>query len=161
MVAYEVRVPPGLQDSFRGAHHAARELVAATEASAVLFLEAVAPITPVGVAGTLRGANQSEIYGSDAAVYGRVFNPASYALPVHDGGRPHFAPFNKILAWAKRVIGGKDAKAAAGRIWFSIAHKGTKANKFYRSTWVKVAPRINARYERALERIAEKLGGRG
>lgn len=158
MVVYEVKVPAGLQNTWKGADTAGKELVKATEASCAIFLEAVAPVTPVGATGTMRGANQSEIRGAEAAVYGRIFNTAAYSLPAHDGGKPHFAPFNKILAWAKRAIGCADVRQAAGRIWYSIAHKGTKGSKFYRSTWPKVSQRINARYELALSKIAKSLG---
>lgn len=53
----------------------------------------------------------------------------NYALYVHEGTRPHAAPFEAIQKWAERKSrGGKDFQWFP--IWLKIAREGTEAKPF-------------------------------
>lgn len=55
----------------------------------------------------------------------RPSSTTNYGLYVHEGTRPHRAPFKAIAGWASRH------GLPAFPIWHSIMMKGTKANPFF------------------------------
>ena len=57
-------------------------------------------------------------------LYWRVFNNTQYAIFVHEGTRPHTAPFDKISERAYRH------GLNAWSVWLAIKRKWTKANPF-------------------------------
>lgn len=156
----EIAVSRSLQSTFRGSRIVARELVKATEWGVNRFRQEVDPLTPSGATSTLRGANMTSIRGESAGelLVGRVWNAQGYARPVEEGGRAHRAPFDKILYWAKRVIGGRNYRTAARAIWHSISVRGTKPRRFYLRAWNATKPPIEARFEKALAEAARKIG---
>ena len=68
----------------------------------------------------LRNSFKSEFKKS----YWRLFNNTEYAIFVHEGTKPHSAPFTPIAQWAERHW------LNPWSVWFAIRMKGTKANPF-------------------------------
>lgn len=54
----------------------------------------------------------------------RVYTPIEYALYVHEGTRPHAAPFEPIAIWAGRH------GLEPGAVWHNILMYGTAPNNF-------------------------------
>lgn len=136
-----------------------REIVSATEWAVNALVGAIAPLTPVGVAGTLRSAVQSDVTDGSGEVRGRVFNPLGYALPVEEGARPHFPPIGPLELWARRKLGVPDgeARSVAFRIARAISRRGTPAVRMFARGSAQVTPAINNRFAEATARIVAGL----
>jgi len=85
----------------------------------------------------------------------------NYALYVHEGTRPHYAPMDAIKAWAARKSrGGSDFPWFA--IWLKIAKEGTEAKPFLmdaiESTKGEYMPVIEQEYKKALIEYAKRFG---
>lgn len=83
----------------------------------------------------------------------------TYALYVHEGTRPHYAPMDAIREWAERKSrGGKDFPWFA--IWLKIAKEGTEAKPFLtdaiEATQDKYMPVIEQEYQKVLIQYAAR-----
>ena len=143
------------------------ELLQAMEVGVNLMHGAVVPLVPVD-RGTLRNGVQNEIQGQAVDLTGRVFNPLLHALPVETGAKPHWPPAAALEGWVKRKLGISDpreAKSVAFLVARAIARRGTKAVEMFARGFTAAEPRVRARFDEALKRIAERLsqggGGRG
>lgn len=75
-----------------------------------------------------------------------------YAIYVHEGTKPHRAPYDPIKAWAKR------RGIPAYPVWLKISQKGTKANPFFERGTKAATPGINAEFIAAGRLIAKDMG---
>jgi hypothetical protein len=76
---------------------------------------------------------------------------AKYALPVHEGSRPHWTSVKNLEGWAKRH--GMNPYA----LQRSIAKKGTKANPFLKDAIDIAQPSINKRFDTALSNSLNEI----
>jgi len=88
-------------------------------------------------------------------------NQDTYALYVHEGTRPHRAPFEAIKAWAERKSrGGKDFQWFP--IWLKIAREGTEPKPFVidaiEATKDQYMPLIEHEYQKALIQYCKRYG---
>ncbi len=85
----------------------------------------------------------------------------TYAWYVHDGTRPHWAPFEKIVLWAERKSRGGKAFPAY-EIWLKIATQGTEPKPFLldaiESTQGQYMPIIEDEYRKALIQYCARYG---
>lgn len=84
----------------------------------------------------------------------------TYALYVHEGTRPHYAPMEAIKKWAERKSrGGKNFPWFA--IWLKIAKEGTEAKPFLidavNDTQDQYMPVIAEEYKKALIMYAKRF----
>jgi HK97 gp10 family phage protein len=84
----------------------------------------------------------------------------TYALYVHEGTRPHYAPMEAIKAWAERKSrGGSSFPWFA--IWLKIAKEGTEAKPFLmdavKDTKNQYMPVIDEEYKKALIMYAKRF----
>jgi len=139
------------------------ELLTAMEYGVNVMQGAIVPLVPVD-RGTLRNAVQNTIQGQGVDVVGRVFNPMAHGLPVELGARPHFPPAQALLGWVQRKLGISDPREARSVAWLvarAIARRGTKAVEMFHRGFAAAKPRVEARFNQALRRIAERLSGGG
>ena len=85
----------------------------------------------------------------------------TYARYVHDGTRPHNAPFEAIQRWAERKSrGGSDFQWFP--IWLKIAREGTEPKPFLtdaiESTQEQYMPIIEHEYQKALIQYCARYG---
>jgi hypothetical protein len=85
----------------------------------------------------------------------------TYALYVHEGTRPHYAPMEAIKKWAERKSrGGSDFPWYA--IWLKIAKEGTEAKPFLmdavETTQNQYMPVIEQEYQKALIQYCARFG---
>lgn len=78
----------------------------------------------------------------------------TYAAAVHEGARPHWAPKQMILDWARRK--GLDEKAGTA-IWVSIARKGTRGYKFLEKAVLEKQREISRRMTDAVKAAATSV----
>lgn len=153
----EFQIPKTPLFTGKGAAVVARELETAMEYSVNLAQQAIVPLTPVD-RGMLRAGVQTSVLGESASLVGKVFNPLGYALAVELGARPHFPPVAPLEAWARRKLGQAGLGFVIAR---AIARRGTKGALMFTRAFEKVKPRIEARFQLALQRIRERLEGGG
>lgn len=157
-IEFDVIESPELERMMRsGGDIVADELVGATEDSLAMIEGAIKAATPVGVAGTLRGATMTELRGSTVDITGRVFNATGYAIAVEMGSRPHTASLRAIEQWAKRKLGA-DASAAY-RIWRSIRERGTAPHAFFAPGFESVKGAVLDRFAVVPDRVVARLNG--
>ena len=87
----------------------------------------------------------------------QVGTNSKYAKPVEFGSRPHTPPIKEIQAWAKRK--GLPPEAA-GAIYWSITHHGTRAHPFLFPAFEEERPKFYTRLRRALLTEYSKQGPR-
>lgn len=85
----------------------------------------------------------------------------TYALYVHEGTRPHYAPMDAIRKWAERKSrGGSSFPWYA--IWLKIAKEGTEAKPFLtdaiEATQDQYKPIIDQEYAKALVQYCARYG---
>lgn len=97
-----------------------KEITTALRKSAVTVQREAIQEAPVND-GLLRANIKVDFPTENSAV---VYSGAKYSIYVHEGTRPHFAPFKPIERWARKK------GLPAGAVWRAIAKKGTKANKY-------------------------------
>ncbi|MDX8549651.1 HK97 gp10 family phage protein [Methanospirillum sp. J.3.6.1-F.2.7.3] len=88
-------------------------------------------------------------------------NQDTYAKYVHDGTRPHNAPFEAIQRWAERKSrGGKDFQWFP--IWLKIAREGTEPKPFVTDAIAETQDQypglIDAEYKKALIAYCARYG---
>lgn len=139
----------------------AREMTGTT-LGATLFLEReVKERTPVGATGSLRGsirARRPERLSDN--VIGVVGSSNPHAVPVELGTRPHFPPLEPLKDWVRSrldIRGKSEVHAVALAIARKIAARGTPAAGMFHRGFNENRGTVAAMYERATQRIAEKL----
>jgi hypothetical protein len=105
--------------------------------------------TPVGVTGLLRSSVAAQLYG-DRVTIGTSFE---YAEPVEYGSKAHWAPRAALEAWGIKKLGSEEA---GRKVWYSIAHKGTRAALMFTRGFAMNYSKVM----RILESIGEKVAAR-
>lgn len=118
--------------------------------------------TPTSGAGTLRdsiGALPVTISGT--RVTAGVGTSLSYAAPVEEGSKPHWAPIEPLLDWVERKLGkaGEEAEGIARAIRASIAVHGTPAHHMFRDGFAYVGPQVMEILSAAVARAAARVEG--
>lgn len=157
----DLQIPPTALFAGRGGQIVDEELGAAVAAGLVMIRGAVVPRTPVGVSGSLRGAWQIDIRGQTPMITGRVFNPLIYGPPVEAGARPHWPPRGPIELWVRRKlqVAEKEVRGVAFLVARKISREGTKAVRMAEQAITETRGKVEARWQLALQRIAQRLGG--
>lgn len=67
-----------------------------------------------------------------------------YAIYVHEGTRPHWAPLDPLRVWVvkKLNITGEEAEDVARRVQYKIARKGTEGRPFIEDVYTLYQPKI-------------------
>jgi hypothetical protein len=67
-----------------------------------------------------------------------VFTNVDYAPDVEEGTKPHTAPLDDIIEWArlKFQLNDKEARETGARVWEKIKKYGTKGKFFWRDTYL-------------------------
>lgn len=155
-------------DELRAALAAAPQLVreelgaAVTEADGLLYREVVERM-PVGAGGAsgLKGSVFHEEEIGDTGVTGLVATPLSYAVPVELGTKPHFVPIEPLIDWVQAKMHVRDETTARGiafAISKTIAVRGTKPRRPFGLTFQEKYSDVTAIFDRAVARIAARLG---
>jgi hypothetical protein len=126
----------------------AKRLITALNTSALAAQREVRKEAPTDRA-RLRNSVQIQQLGKFALSVGTNLK---YAIYVHEGTRPHRAPWQPIEAWAKR------RGIPAYPVWYSIMKKGTKANPFFERGAKAAEPAIENQFRYAGELIAKDMG---
>lgn len=149
-----------------------RHLRAALQESLLLLQRETAEATPTGAHQLLRKSIVAEpieefsgggllgvvdVQDRATGKYGSVLN---YALAVELGTKPHRPPVLPLVDWVKAKFGlkGEEAEGAAHAIAWKIFHRGTEGRHMFRDTLARLAPAIDARFERAVDGILAELG---
>jgi len=115
--------------------------------------------TPVGVGGGsgLRGSISSQHRGTD--LYGRVFSPLAYALPVELGAKPHFPPIQPLQDWVESKLGvpASESKSVAFLIARKISKTGTKGVHMFENAFNATTPQMEKRLNTAIENVIKIL----
>lgn len=84
---------------------------------------------------------------------------AGYALPVHEGTKPHFPPTSALEGWVRRHFGvsGKQAQSIAFLIARKISQTGTRPRPFMRDAVGVNEVRIDQDFNTALNNIVNSL----
>jgi len=93
----------------------------------------------------LRNSFHSEFKQS----FGRLFNNAEYAIFVHEGTKPHSAPFTPIAEWAERHW------LNPWSVWLAIRRKGTKANPFMERAVERADDEVDKIFQREIDAMIE------
>jgi hypothetical protein len=78
---------------------------------------------------------------------------ARYALFVHEGTLPHWAPIEPLKRWAKKVLGDENAAYAVQK---KIAEHGTKPTKYLEIPWRAELPKVPLRIANAMRKLRKK-----
>lgn len=153
-----------LRTQMEGAPQLVREELtrAVTEADLLIARE-VAEAAPSGAGGAagLKGSITHVERVVGLGVEGFVFSPLNYARPVELGTRPHFPPVDALIDWVKVKFGvdGVQARGIAFAVARKISVRGTKGAFMFRDTFRRLEPQVRAIFERAQQRILQRLGG--
>lgn len=160
-LSFAVNVPATGLTTGKAPQIAAEELIRATERGLAYMQRPVVQGTPVNL-GKLRQAWVTDIYGTDAGVEGKLFNPLIYALPVETGTQPHFPPVAAIEAWVRRKldVDEKQVRGVAFVIARAIGRRGTRAVNMAKNGFEGSKDYVRVQYGAALARIRERVEGR-
>jgi HK97 gp10 family phage protein len=115
---------------------------------------------PVGVSGELRASITDEVRNVGAHdVEGIVGSPLPYAIYVEMGTRPHYPPIAPLILWVERKMRVEDDKVygVARAIQRKIGRVGTKPQEFFKKAFEQAEPKIYIYFEKALDRITQRL----
>ncbi|NBC16712.1 MAG: hypothetical protein GVY18_05260 [Bacteroidetes bacterium] len=87
----------------------------------------------VNVTGTLRKRVTSEVKRVADSIRLTVGVKLRYAIFVHEGTKPHWAPLDPLKRWVKKKLGISEPaqiEDVARRVQFKIAREGTEAQPF-------------------------------
>lgn len=121
-----------------------KELEKATKDAGKLILATEKSEVPIKT-GQLRRSITLEYKPISVSIYPTV----KYALPVHDGSKPHV-----IMAKGKALVFKKDGKLIFAR---RVNHPGNKPNPFVERTVSKTESPVNNLFTKALENIINFL----
>lgn len=93
----------------------------------------------------LRNSFHSEFRPS----FWRLFNNSEYAIFVHEGTRPHSAPFTPIAEWAERHW------LNPWSVWLAIRRKWTKANPFMERAVERADDEVDKIFQREIDAMIE------
>ena len=97
------------------------------------------------------GALQRSIKWNYRPIVTEVYPTVDYAIPVHDGSKPHLIRPSraKVLRF----------KTKSGKIVYTklVNHPGNKPNKFVERTANRVEPKINDLFKKALNNIMKRI----
>jgi len=83
--------------------------------------------------------------------YWRLFNNTEYAIFVHEGTRPHSAPFTPIAQWAERHW------LNPWSVWFAIRMKWTKANPFMQRAVERADEEIDDIFQNEIDKMINEM----
>lgn len=126
----------------------ATRLITALNSSAIIAQREIRKEAPTDRA-RLRNSVQIQQLGKFALSVGTNLK---YSIYVHEGTRPHRAPWQPIEAWARR------RGIAPFPVWYSIMKNGTKANPFFERGTKAAEPAINNQFIYAGRLIAKDMG---
>lgn len=106
--------------------------------------------TPVDT-GRLRATIATSLGVADLGLTSIVSTNVNYALAVHEGSKPHAAPYAPIKAWAKRH------GVPAGAVWWSIKTKSRKGRPFMKQGAEKAKEAIERYYGKALTNTVQEI----
>ena len=150
MIDFKFKVDWKNQKVFEQAPEIFRQEKAAALTEAGMLLEKEIPArTPEGATGILRKSIAAQLFGDRM----EVGTPIAYAEPVELGSKAHWAPLAPLEMWAIRKFG--DAEIGK-KVWYSIAHKGTKAVLMFTRAFAMNYSKI----QRILESIGDKVAAR-
>lgn len=136
------------------------EMLRATTEADMLLEREVKDLTP-----TATGLSRASIISREQTIESGALGVVGTTLPhvayVELGTKPHFPPVQAIEDWVRVKFGYSDEKkiaAAALAIARKIAVRGTLGVGMFHRTWARHQPQVVAIYERAVERIAQRLG---
>lgn len=163
MLAYEINVQgmQELQAQLARAPGVVIEELEATVTEADLLLTREVKENMPTAHGTLRASVFHEERVNEAGVVGLVGSPLSYIVPVELGTKPHFPPIEPLIDWVKvkfGISGDKAARGAAFAVARKIAMRGTKEQRPFGRAFQSFEPQIRAMFDRAMGRIAARLG---
>lgn len=97
-----------------------------------------------------------------APLHWRVSPSVNYALPVEDGGRPHFPNPVNLQPWVERVLGvsGEEARDKAFLIARAIGRRGTRAQPYMRPAAEKMESRVFALLNEGVDAGLREVFGR-
>jgi hypothetical protein len=163
-IGYTVRIE-GLDEAVKTFQNADRiiqqEFTLAMDQSVLSVAGQAKKNAPVGVSGELRASINSTVKPiAGYNVEGIIGSPLPYAVFVEMGTAPHYPPLAPLALWVQRKLGIADA-AEIGRVARLIQRKigavGTKANPFFANAFEDMKAKINGYFDRALDRIVERL----
>lgn len=142
--------------------------------NATLYLEGQAKERTPTDLGALRNAFTSTVWAFSDAVFGRVSNPLSYAVPVELGTKPHHPPLAPLISWAERHpdfaqhferqadgVTFIDFEAAARAIQRKIGRFGSPGHGMLRFALLDGQDTIRAEFSEAVQRIVARLAAPG
>ena len=149
-----------------------KHMLNAMESSLNFLTELIAPETPVGATGALRGSVAWEIFGTGFGMTGYAGPSAAvlYGLPVETGRAPGKAPIVEdtwqavpaLQLWVVRKLGlsGAEAEKAAYLIARAIGARGTKGAHMVEKAFDRAVggKEIEEYWGYELERFIEELG---
>lgn len=147
-MAYEIKIEnlKELQDAFKKSPKIVdKELQGATKDAGKLILRTEKEEVPVKT-GTLRRSITLDYKPISASIYPTV----KYALPLHEGTRPHI-----ILPVRKKALRFK----VGNKVIYSkrVNHPGTAGNRFVERTVNKTDRKVNNIFEKCLEAIVNLI----
>lgn len=160
MTALFQRAPALTEQRLTAAMHEAqmllqREVAEATPTGAHQLLRKSIIAGPVKrLSGGLLGVVEVEDRG------GRYGSTLDYAVAVELGTKPHFPPIAPLVDWVKAKLGerGKAAEATARAIAWKISHHGTEGAHMFQTTHDRLAPEVQAIFDRAIAGLVAELG---
>lgn len=142
-----------------------REEMAAAATEGTLLLEReTKEYTPVGVGGAASGLAGSitakPVSSFSKKILGVVSTSSPHAIPVELGTKPHWAPIEPLKDWvvAKLGIRGEEEVFGVARaIQRKIASRGTVAVGMFHRAFNENKSQLQRIYERALDRIEDRM----
>lgn len=129
------------------------EIARAIRNASTLLMEKSISEAPAST-GMLRKSIKRDLYPLKAAIYPTV----KYGIYVHEGTRPHWPPLGEIKPGGSIYRWAVKKGIPPFLVARAIARHGTKAQPWMKQVTDKYKDEVNAIFEEALQRIAEKLG---
>ena len=114
--------------------------------------------------GTLRASvfGEVDVFADGLGASGLVSSSLGYAPAVEHGTRPHHPPVTPLIDWARQklALSGTEAREAAHRIAWKIAHKGTEGAHMFETTFNTNTAQVSRDFTETVARIIRRIGGR-
>lgn len=160
-IRFETPDAARLDELFRRAPEIVREEMRRFLTICGIHLEAeVKDRTPTGAHQLLRQSIAHSTQESGDQMLGVVGSPLSYAPAVELGTKPHWAPIQPLGEWVRLKLGitGWRAEAAAQRIQYAIAHRGTLGVGMFHRAFAANRKVLAQQYQAAVQRIIDRIG---
>lgn len=162
---FDLQAWNGLEAAWQQAPQIVREeLVAATWEAELLFEGVVKEFTPTGATELLRASIAAQPPQALAdQVIGVTGTSLDYAVAVELGTKPHFPPVEALEDWVRHKLGvsDKEVRNVAFLVARKIAAHGTPAFGMFHRGFNKARGEAATIYERARNRIAQRLAPGG